>query len=256
MGLLPLLWFLLVPLPVILGIYLVWKQTGILRILGWLILLLLVYYRLSWVSPWFVIRGGELVQEFKLNDLPFGPSPSVRWMESSKRLILVPDEQVVFIPEPPEYNHVLVVDLEARKSHWQPKAEVNLDETIPVKYLPTNPSELEIQSEFTFVGFSLPILVYNVPWPFFGGAFRWQWEKTYFGWTREIVRESKSGSGVVVNQMVLNAPGWLAGASSRSVMAGRFLVFEPELLTSRRVLVLGPFKASQVAQFLNNKRKQ
>jgi len=47
MGLLPLLWFFLVPFPVILGLYFAWRQTGVLRILGWLLLLLVAYYRLS-----------------------------------------------------------------------------------------------------------------------------------------------------------------------------------------------------------------
>jgi hypothetical protein len=56
-------------------------------------------------------------------------------MDTPPRLLLVPDEKTVFIPEPAEYNHVLVVDLEGRKAHWQPKAEVNLDGTRRIEFL-------------------------------------------------------------------------------------------------------------------------
>lgn len=86
-----LVWLLLVILPFVLGIYLVWKQTGIVRLLGCLILLIVVYRQVHWTSPWYVTKGSELVQEFKLNHPTSG---SVKWMESSNQLILVPDERV------------------------------------------------------------------------------------------------------------------------------------------------------------------
>lgn len=257
MGLLSLLWFLLVPFPVILGIYLAWRQTGVLRILGWLLLLLVAYYRLSWVSPRYVLGGSNLVQEFNLGKGPFGPFPTVRWIENSNRLLLIPDENVIFRPEPPEYNHVLVVDLETKQAHWQPKAQVDLDKAIPIKYLPTGSPRLGTQSEFIFVGFSLPILVYDVPWPFFRFGNYWRWEKTYFGVVRDIVRESESGPGVVeLNQVVFNAPWWRVGSSSRWVMEGKYSIVEPEFSTDPRVLVLGPFNTSQHTQSENNQHKE
>lgn len=70
----------------------------------------------------------------------------------------------------------MVVDLEARKSHWQPKAEIDLARTTPVEYLPTTPSTLGTKAESSFIGFSLPFLVYQISWPF-GETHGWQWEK-------------------------------------------------------------------------------
>lgn len=251
-----LLWLLLVALPLVLGIYLIWKQTRILRFLGLLILLMLTYRQIHWVSPWYVIGGGERVQEFKLHDLPFGSNPSVRWMNASNQLILVPDEKVIFIPEPPEYNHVLVVDLEARKSHWQPKAEIDLARTTPVEYLPTTPSTLGTKAESSFIGFSLPFLVYQIPWPF-GETHGWQWEKTYFGYWREVVGESQSGLGVVkMIQVVFNAPRSFSGATGRSVIEGKFVIVVPDIFTDRRVFALGPFNTSQDTQSKDNKHKE
>ena len=111
-GYLLLLFLVLSPLFLLLPAFLVWKFSCLVRVLGWLLLILVAYYKLSWISPWFVIGGSDYVQEFKLHEVPFGPSPTVRWMESSNHLLLVPDERVVFHPAPPEYNHVLVIDLE------------------------------------------------------------------------------------------------------------------------------------------------
>lgn len=252
-GYLFLLFMLLRPIIFLFGAYLIWKGAGKIRILGFLLVFLVAYYQLYWVSPLLVMRGNHLVQEFKLSEVPFGSSPSVRWMEASNQLILVPDERVVFVPEPPEYNQVLVFDLELGETYWQPKAEVNLDATRPVKYLPTAPSQSGIRSEFSFISFSLPIPFYQIPW-LFGEITGWQWEKNYFDWVRNVLQESKSGSVLVeLNQIVFNAPQWRVGASSRWVMKGKFAIFEPELLTDRRVLVLGPFNTSQDTQSTNNK---
>lgn len=244
---------LLGPLFLLLAAFLIWKGFGLVRVLGWLLLLLVAYYKFSWISPLYVIRGSDYVQEFKLHEVPFGSSPSVRWMESSHHLLLVPDERVVFHPEPPEYNHVLVIDLETRKSHWQPKATVNLDETIPIKYLDTDSSsKVGPRNESSFVGFSLPIPFYKIPWVF-QEISGWDWEKTYFGWWRDIMRDSESGHALVeLNQIVLNSRLELTGSASAWVMEGKFLIVEPLVYIDNRVFVLGPFNTSQNTQSENN----
>jgi hypothetical protein len=256
-GYLFLLFLLASPLLLPLAAYLIWKGSGKVRGLGWLLLLLIVYYQLSWISPWLVTRGGNRVQEFKLNELPFGSNPSVRWMDTPPRLLLVPDEKTVFIPEPPEYNHVLVVDLEGRKAHWQPKAEVNFDGTRRIEFLDAvSPLKVEARTEYNFVGFSVPIPSYSIPWVFRETS-GWQWEKTYFGLVRNVVRESEPGSAVVeLNQIVFNSPRNLSGAKSVWVMDGKFLIVEPLVYIDRRVLVVGPFNTSQDTQSTNNKNKE
>lgn len=85
------------------------------RALGWLCLLIVAYYRLSWISPWFVIGGSNRVQEFKLRQDSFSLSPSVKWMDTFNQLILVPDKVSISDFKPP---NVLVIDLETRQSHW------------------------------------------------------------------------------------------------------------------------------------------
>jgi hypothetical protein len=270
MNLLPLLWFLLIPLSLMAGVYLIWRQTGILRILGWLLLLLWAYYRLQWISPLFVLGGSDRVQEFKLNRVPFGSFPTVRWMEATNQLLLVPDEKVIFRPEIPESNHVLVVDLETRKSQWQPKAEVNLDETRRIEFLWTgyseqrdglnlyyaSPSKVGPRTESRYFGFSLPILVYQIPWPM-GGAYGWQWQRTDFGFFRDVVRESDSSPSVVAKTTILfNAQRELAGGYSAWVMEGKFLIVQPFVYIDPRVLVFGPFNTPQNTQSENNQHKE
>lgn len=248
-GYLFLLCLLISPLFLLVGAFLIWKGHGTVRVLGWLFILLVAYYRLHWISPWYVTQGCEVVQEFKLDFNPFGSSPSVRWMDTPPSLLFVPDERVRFHPAPPEYNHVLVVDIKARRSNWQPRAEVNLATTKKIESLPTTPLDLGTRSEFSYVGFSLPILFYKLP--FFSDASGWKWEKTYFGWAREVVRESESDSVLVeLNQIVFNAPSKLAGFTSRLVMEGKFIILEPNKFidpqfTEHRILILGPFNTSQ-----------
>ena len=237
-GLLFLLFLLLSPLFLLLAVFLIWKGPGTVRLVGLVLLLLVAYYRLHWVSPWYVVRGSELVQEYKLDS--FGSNPSVRWMEASNQLLLVPDEQQ--LPRP---KQLLVAEIETRQTHWKLITEVNLDETKRVESLPTGPSKLGTYSEFSYFGFSLPILVYRIAWPL-GSSYGWRWEKTDFYWFRDVIRESKSGSVVVeLNQIVLNSQLNLAGASSRWVMEGKFSIVEPPIYTDPRVLVLGPFNTSQ-----------
>lgn len=270
MGLL-LLWLLVVPLPLLVGVYLIWRHSGILRNLGWLIILVLVYHqRLGWISPWYVIQGGERVQEFKLHYSPFGPSPSVRWIDAPHRLLLVPDERVVFIPEPPEYNYILVADLETRQTHWQPKAEVNLDDTQIVMNLSrgyieshgnlsvyyASPSKVGLRTEYSFVGLSLPHVVYQIPW-IFSEASGWGLRITHLGWSRLAVRESESGPVVVeLNQIVFNSPREVAAASTRLLPGGKFLIVEPPTYVDPRVFALGPFNTSQDTHSTDNSKEK
>lgn len=242
-----LVWLFLIILPLMLGIYLVWKQTGIYQIIGWLILLVVAYRQVHCISPWYVARGSELVQEFKLSHPTYG---SVRWMEVPGRLILVPDERVTTLPYSVENDHVLVIDLEARKSHWQPKAEIDLEQTKSVKPNFKEAPNLEPIADFSFVGFNLPFLTYQFSWPF-GQPLGWQWEKTYFGWDRVLVRETKSGSVAQINRLILNSSPYSGDGTSGWVMERKFFVYAPDittvasdLFTDRRIFVLGPFETS------------
>ena len=253
-----LLWLLLVPLPLLVGVYLIWQHSGILRVLGWLILFVLVYQGLMWISPSYVIRGRDRVQVFKLSQSQMGAFPWVRWMDAPSRLLLVPDT-VKFFPEGPQ---VLVADLKTRQTHWQPKAELNLDDTKVVMfsnegYLErdsnssvyyASPSKVGPLNKYSFVGFSLPRLVYNIP-NLFSEASGWEVEKTYFGWTRIDVRESEFSPVVVeLNQIVLNAPPELIGASTKWLPGGKFLIVEPPTYIDPRVFALEPFNTSQDTQ--------
>lgn len=215
-----LLWLVLFALPLTLAVYLIWRQTGVFWVLGWLIILLLAYRHIHWTRSWYVNRGGEQVQEFKLNH----PTPaSIRWMEASNRLILVPNEQVTTLPYSVENDHVLVIDLETRTSHWQPKTEIDLEQTTSIQYLRYVPN-LEAKTEFSFVGFSLPFLVYQFSWPF-GETRGWQWEKTYFGWEYLSIRETKSSSVVEINRLILNSSRFYSGSISGWVMDSKFFVY-------------------------------
>ena len=250
MRLLWLVWFFFVPFPLIVGIYLIWQQTGILRLLGWLILLIVAYYQIHWVSPLYVTRGGDRVQKYELSG-QFQLGNSVNWMDTPPRLLLVPSDRITINPEPPHYNQVRFIDLETQQTQWQPKDAVNLDQTKRVKDLPTGLSKLGTRSKFSYVGFSLPILVFKFPW-IFGDSFGWRWDKTYFGWFRDAIRESDSAPVVVeLNQIVFNSQRNLAGATSRWVMEGKFSIVNPPFYIDNRVLVLGPFNSSQEPQSTN-----
>lgn len=265
------LWFLLIFLPLLLGIYLIWQKTGLLRALGWFIVLMLAYYQLHWISPWDIVQGSEKVQEFKLNDIRFGPSAAVKWSEDSKRLLILRDEDEVYKPE--GYKYALVVDLKVQQTYWQPIAELNLDATKKVESLETGYREqrdgLNLyyasalkegpRVAYSAVGFSLPILNYKIP--FYSEISGWQWEKTDFYWKRGVVRESDSGAVLVkLNRIVLNDNEYqrLYGGTSAWVMEGKFLIIEPARSPDleHRVLGLGPFNTSQTTQSKNNNSKE
>lgn len=266
------LFLLLVSLPVAAGVYIIWKHSGVLRLLGWIVLLVLLFYRFSWTSSWYVVQGGERVQEFSLNSNEFGAGPFVRWMDTPPRLLLEPHPNYVV----PKRDQVLSIDLEAQQARWLPKAAVNLDDATTIKYLDEanhgSFDERGVRSvnyafsskegtlvKFSFVGFSLPRLVYRIPW-LFSEASGWGREKNYFGWVRLVVRESESSPVVVeLKQILFNSQSesfpsldpltvWLLG--------GRFLVVEPEHYIDPRVLVLGPFNTSQNTHSTDHNSKE
>lgn len=268
------LFLLLASLPMFAGVCLIWKHSGIRRILGWVLLLVLsfywFFYSFSWTSSWYAVRGGERVQDFSLKEL--GAGPFVSWMDTPPRLLLEPDPSYVL----PEGERVLSVDLEARQARWLPKAAVNLDDVIMIRYLNkgshnsfdergalsvnyASPSKVGTRAEFSFIGFSLPRLVYRIPW-FFSEASGWKWEKNYFGWVRLVVRESEPGPVVVeLNQILFNSHSALFPSLyplTTWLLRGRFLVIEPETYIDPRVLVLGPFNTSQNTHSTNYNSKE
>lgn len=269
-----LVWFLLVSFPLLLGLYLIWQKSGFLRVFGCFILVILAYYQIHWISPWYISQVGERVQQFKLNDIPFKYRQilSLRWMEASNRLLILPSEEVVFDPKLAYsyYPHLLAVDLDLRQTYWQPIASVNLDATTKVESLDTgyrerrdglnlyyaSASKKGPRVEYSAVGFSLPILNYKIP--FYSEISGWQWEKTNFYWKREVVRESDSGPVLVeLNQIVFNDNEQrFYGGASAWVMEGKFLIFEPAISPpGHRIFALGPFNTLQNNQSTSNKKK-
>lgn len=252
----------------LIGVYLIWRKTGWLRLLGLFMVLMLPYYQLHWTSPWYVVRGADKVQEFNRKDFLFGRVVYVKWMQDSNRLLIVRNEDVLFNAE--QYKYALVVDLEAKKSQWQPIATLNLAATEKVESLNTgygeqrnglslyyaSPSKKGPRVESSSFGFSLPVLGYQIPSPF-GEITGWQWHPTYFGWKHKVVREYDSGPILVeLNQIVLNDERQSYGATNAWVMEGKFLIFEPAVASSPRVMIFGPFNTSQTTQSTTNSKNQ
>lgn len=250
------------PLFALLAAFLIWKGSSIVQILCCLLLLLIAYYQIRWISPWYVVRGRELVQKFKLNEFDgilLSSILSPWWSNFRNVLLFVPDEQVFF----PQFKNALVVNLETRQTHCQPMSELNLDGAKRLEFLHTgyreqlhelslhyaSASKKGVRSESSFIGFSLPILSYRIPFPC-GGSYGWDWGKTYFGWKRLVVREFNSGSVLVeLNKIVFNDDGrYYSEDASAWVMEGKFLI----LYSDRRVLVLGAFNT----QSSDNKRNE
>jgi hypothetical protein len=274
-GFLFLLFLLFRPLLLLVGAFLIWKSSGKVRLYGWLLFFLAAYYlpysQFNWISPWYVTRGSELVQEFKFQDIPFKylQVPALRWSEASHDLLILPSQDVVSNPKSPySTDNLLVVDLEAQKTYLQPISEVNLNQTSTVESLPNgyiewrdglsldyaSSSKQGSRVEYSVVGFSLPILIYYIPWTF-SDLSGWQWQKISFHWLRRIVRESVSAPAAVkLNQVVFNASMDLAGASTKWVMAGKFLIVLPNSYNASSVLVLGPFNTSQGGQSKDNNK--
>ncbi|MGL5922471.1 hypothetical protein [Chroococcidiopsis sp.] len=261
-------WVLLGPLPLLLGIYLVWRRTCIFRILGWLILGVWAFYWLSLTTPYYVVQGNKRVQEFAL--VPqLGSAPSVMWMEDPPRLLLVADSQLA----PPEGDRVLSIDLETRQSQWLPKASVDLDRATRVEDLPmdysekrgelyvnyASPSKAGPRDEASFVGFIQTRSKYYVGNPLLGGAGTyWEQEKYYYRWNQLVVREYDSGPAVVkLNQILFNSLSSWQVDTGRWLLGGRFLVLVTGHLSHQRVLLLGPFNtASQNTLSTNNKSQE
>lgn len=245
------------PFFLLLGALLIWKASGIVRILGCLLILLVTYYRFNWISPWYVVRGRKLVQKFNLNEfngIQFSSSLSPWWMDAANCLLFVPDERVYF----PKFKNILLIDLEAQQTYCQPMSEVNLVQAKRLKSLNigygesrdklslyyASASKKGALLESSFISFSLPILGYRIPFP--GGSHGWEWGKTYFGLKRLVVKESESSSVVVeLNKIVFNdnKQYYYEGATAW-VMAGKFLILEASTSPDRCVLVLGPFNTS------------
>jgi hypothetical protein len=260
-------WVLLVPLPLFLGIYLVWRRTGILRILGWLILGVWAFYSLSLTTPLYVVQGNERVQEFDL--VPqLGSGSSVMWMESPPRLLLVADSQLAS----PEGDRVLSIDLETRQSQWLPKASVDLDRATRVEDLPwdysekrgelyvnyASPSKAGPRYESRFVGFIQPRWKYYVGNPLLGGAGTyWEQEKYYYGWDWLLVKESDSDPAEVkLNQILFNSLSSWRVDTARWLLGGRFLVLVTGHLSHQRVLLLGPFNTTSRNTLSTNNKSQ
>ncbi len=71
------------------------------------------------------------------------------------------------------------------------------------------------------------------------------------------MREYDSGPILVeLNQIMLNDKDRLYASASSWVMEGKFLIFEPGIPSSPRVLVFGPFDTSQITQSTTNNKNQ
>lgn len=245
-GVLFILFLLLSPLFLLLAAFFVWKGSSIARDLGWLLLFVLAYYKFSWISPWYVNKGNVLVQEYKFKDIPFLTSQTycVRWLEASHRLLILPSDELLSNPKSSFYTHLLAIDVETRQTYWLRVTEVNLDATQAVKSLPTESPQLGIHFEYSYFGFSLPILIYNIPW-FFHETRGWRWEQNNFGWWHNRIKDSETSSKLLeMSQIVIGSRQNLSGATRGWVMKGKFLIFEPYIYSDPRIFVIGPFKTS------------
>jgi len=231
------------PVFLLFGVFLIWKGNIVLRIFGWVLILLVAYYQTRWISPWYTVRGSELVQKFSLYDHRFRAmqTPSVRWLGSLKKLLILPSDEIIYNPKTPVFTHLLAIDLVARDTHLQPVSEVNMAATIKLESLQTcciTPTKEILRIECSNIGFSLPILGYYFGFPC-GGSYGWEWAKRFFTWKRKVVRSASGSVLVELNKIIFNDDElrYYSGGASAWVMEGKFFVFEDEL----KIFVLGPF---------------
>lgn len=239
------------PIFIVFGAFLVWKGSVIFHIFGWLLILLVLYYKIHWISPLCFTRGMQLVKIFNVPLLEGIVCSSIRspyWLEANNCLLFVPEKQVFF----PEYKKVFVVELETQQTYWKPISEVNLTETVKLKSLRTgyveqqdslsiyyaSPSKEGVRIEFRTVGFSLPILGYYFGFPC-GGSYGWEWAKNYFTWERNVIRTASGSVLVELNKIIFNDDElrYYSGGASAWVMEGKFFILEDRF----KVFVLGPF---------------
>jgi hypothetical protein len=222
------------------------NKSKFLRVFGWLIILLVAYYQIRWISPWYTVRGNELVQKFSLYDHRFRvmQTPSVRWLENSKQLLILPSDEIIYDPKSPVFTHLLVIDLVARETHLKPASEVNMAETVKLESLQTgciDPTKEGLRVEFSNIGFSLPIVGYYFGFPC-GGSYGWELAKRFFTWKRKVVRSASGSVLVELNKIIFNDDElrYYSGGASAWVMDGKFSIFEDDL----KVFVLGPFNST------------
>lgn len=228
-----------------------------------MLILLVVYYKIRWISPLFASRGRQLVKIFQTNRLEEIICSSTRfpyWSETANSLFFVPEEKVYF----PEYKKVFVFELETQQTYWKPISEVNLDEAKPLNSLRTGSTEQQdglsiyyasltkegLRVEDSSVGFSLPIVGYYFGFPC-GGSHGWELAKNYFTWKRKVVRDASGKILVELNKIIFNDDElryYVVGDDSEGatawVMGGKFLIIHTNR-PNRRVFVLGSFDPIQ-----------
>lgn len=249
----------------LLGFFLVWKRTRIWRIFGIVCILIVAYYQLSWISPWYAVKGGDRVQQVSLSGWQFQDDYEFRWMDNPPRLLTLDHDL--------KYNNskVFVLELNTRRTYQKSQSALPLDDLTQVKrsynksyyYNLSSPDRLkntsfyafptreEPVSEYSFIGFQLPKLFY-IPPSFIGFGSEsftgWKIQKNYFGWLQLKVRETESSSETVeLNQLLFNLPiEQTSSFSTEWILGGRYFVFEPG-----QTFVLGPFQVKRkITHFL------
>ena len=247
------------PLLLLLGIFLIWKLNRIWQIFGIICILVVAYYKLSWISPWYVVKGGDRVQEVSLSGKQFQNGYEFKWMDNPPRLLALED----YLKQ--TNSKVFVLELNTRRTYQQPQSTLPLDDPTQVKrsynsnyYYNLNfsdrpdrilfyafPAQQAPVSEYSFIGFQLPKLFY-IP-PIFTGfgsesSSGWEIRKSYFGWMRLTVRETGSNPvSVELNQLLFNTPlEQTSSVDTKWILGGKYFIFAPG-----RTFVLGPFQVKR-----------
>jgi hypothetical protein len=236
------------------------KRGKFLLIASIAVVLLALFYVVSWAGDWKVIVGKEKVKSFSLADVnQYGMVPSCYWLDAPNRLLLVP-EQLAPLTQASENTlneqKVRVVNLETLKVTWQrlsmPEAnravsvqwqiERHVEKQSNTSYLFAFPHQKGPQVELNFSGVSLHLPVYNMNFPPFGEA-GWQWQKRRWGTVELTVRESKDSPVLIqLTQTLFNSAFFQELDSLTTWLpTGNFLVISPRG-NRPHIFLLGPIK--------------
>lgn len=234
------------------------KRGKFLLIASIAVVLLPLFYVVSWAGNWKVIVGKEKVKSFSLADInKYGMVPSYYWLDTPNRLLIVP-EQLAPLTKASEKilteQKVRVVNLETLEVRWQrlsmPEAhravsvqwqiERHIEKQGNKSYLFAFPDKKGPQVELKFSGISLNLPVYNMNFPPFGEA-GWKLQKRRWGTVQLTVRESKDSPVLIqLTQKLFNSAFFQELDSLTTWLpTGIFLVISPRG-NRPHIFLLGP----------------
>lgn len=234
------------------------KRGKFLLIASIAVVLLPLFYVVSWAGNWKVIVGKEKVKSFSLADInKYGMVPSYYWLDAPNRLLIVP-EQLAPLTKASEKilteQKVRVVNLETLEVRWQrlsmPEAhravsvqwqiERHIEKQGNKSYLFAFPDKKGPQVELNFSGISLNLPVYNMNFPPFGEA-GWKLQKRRWGTVQLTVREYQDSPVLIqLTQKLFNSAFFQELDSLTTWLpTGNFLVISPRG-NRPHIFLLGP----------------